>query len=274
MNKINELRKDFAIIHLWSILMNTFNKTIDFGYMQKRELIEIGETAGNVPVRLVLFCVDMMRIGMAEVYGHVGCGESALRQSYVRNECREDKDALPSIVRFFCENMVYIRRRMRFKAKTVDYFFKKALESPKVFSVMKHEGIEGLKHIMHFSGLSMYKLLLVVQSEHVFFALEDIQLVNSAQLDYAMTRMKRAEHVDPGDDRNSSSSMMFMQSVLLGTKEEGVDLWGERGPDMMSYALALVTKLAECSSTSSCSRRRAAAVVVMSDSDFLGGAIF
>ena len=225
-DNIRVLKSKFQMVNLWAVIVTCSMKDIYFGPMTRKDLELVGMCSGGLPFHLVVFCMDTMRIGMAEVYGCFQCGQHTLRMSYMRCGNKSDK-----ILDFFCENMLYLRNRMRFKPHTVEQFLRKALHCPLVKNILTIEGIRGLKHILHFSGISLYHMMVVARCEEVLGTPYDIEQFEAEQLEYAMSNFRRRGHVD-ANMWNEGGEMRLLwfvggENEVNGMQKTGLDRWGK-----------------------------------------------
>lgn len=188
----------------------------------------ISEQFGGIPPTSILFLVDMMRVGMMEVYGcrldademlqsyRRLCGRAHLRHLHER-----DRELLQPVLGFFCQCMLCVRGSVRFEKGFATYLCKRAMAAPLVQTVMKSAGLEGLKRVTHFTGLSLHDLVTVSDGRALFARAEDIAQVDALQVERALGMW----------DRNDVDMPR-------------ADVWGRDGPDMMAHALAMYATLA------------------------------
>jgi hypothetical protein len=214
-------------------------------------LARIGVSVGDMPLASMLFLVDMMRIGMAEVYGHY-FGLKGLLPCY-RRMCgdlnltslgaRERRLLCPMFL-FFCEQMLRLRGRIRFQKGLASYLCKRALEAPLVHNQLNTHRLEGLKDVLHFSGLRLYELAMVSDPARLFASAKWQHALMKRQLqDYAGKGLR----IDADDVCTEQTCHAFLQGPSESVVAHGgVDVWGNSGPDMMHHALTLFTTRAEC----------------------------
>ena len=221
---IAHMKKHFQIMHLVAIIIPCSHN--DFGPVKGEELVMLGKKCGGVSLPVVVFCLDMMRLGMAEIYGCYRCGAEALAESRCRRTYGEEMAVL---LEFFCENMLCIRNKMRFRRSTSTFFFNWAIKgNPALQARLTRDGLGCLKDVLHFSGLSLFQLMLAVKSEDsVFGTPDDRRQMDSAQLSHELALLKLGAY----------------DNLPAAVK---VDLWGNDGPDSMTHSFALFGKLSEC----------------------------
>jgi hypothetical protein len=140
---------------------------------------------------------------------------------------RVGRQRVKQVLRFFCENILNLRWRMRFEEGFVEALLRKSMENLEVRADMRTKGVCGLKEIMHYSGISLYEMLMVVQGERVFASVRDKVVVAKAQVEWAWKKAMDG----------------------MSWQEDGPrDVWGNTGEDMMSNALLLSTTLMFCRS--------------------------
>jgi hypothetical protein len=115
----------------------------------------------------------------------------------------------------------------------------------------KH-GLSSLKSILHFSGISLYELMLVSNASTLFTQAVPRRAVEELQFHkYAMVAMRPLVHFNEGREDCELHLMVrvFCQGCasdqVLQPHMSGVDVWGNRGPDAMSHALSLYVVLTE-----------------------------
>jgi len=202
-------------------------------------ILTVGKEFGGVSPASVLFLIDMMRVSMKEVYGSCVVSERAIWQSY-RRLCgrpfmqklqEHEAQDIKTMLCFFCENMLCVRNRLRYQKGFASYLCRMALEAEQVKAVMKRKGLEGLKHMLHFTGLTLYELMVITDSEDLFLWRDDVEKMDYLQLD----KIFMAE-----DGQHE------LQTFMRGAEAHGtVDAWGHDGPDTMTNAMALFSTIVE-----------------------------
>ena len=177
--------------------------------MKKDVLWLIGASAGGISEASMQFLLDTMRIGMAEVYGcPFACQPYDMLHAY-RRMCGKptllsveavDRGMMGPVLCFFCETMLHLRGRIRFSRGLATYFCKAALESRTVLAGLNKDGLQSLKSILHFSGISLYELMLVSNANVLFSqsgprkAVQELQFHKSA-----MAAMRPLVHSNDGE---------------------------------------------------------------------------
>lgn len=229
---VKELKANFKIADMMGVIVACSTQHFYFdGHMHGAMLTLIGIRYGHgMPLHLVLLILDMMRLGMAHVYGSAVCPAEVLRVSLLRH-----KDDLKELLAFFSENMLYAREKMRFKKGVAAYFFRRAMQNAKVKALMrqninKEGGFDALKPVLHFTGVSLFEIMLLVTSEDLIFA---------CPFDHHMMEQAQLEHMWAAGGNLTG----FVRCEFIANEEERVDAWGRSGEDTMTHALSLSSAL-------------------------------
>ena len=200
---------------------------------------KVGQEFGDMNPDLVIFVIDLVRVNMLEVYGLVVVTEREIVTSYRRlcgrpglttlNEA--ERASMRVLTTFFCDLMLCVRNSLRYNKGFVQFLCKMALEADVVKMVMKKRSLLGLKGILHFTGLTLYEMVKVTDSEDLFLWYEDVEKVDYMHLDEIFL---------------AESGQHELETFMRGAQARGkIDVWGCDGPDMMTNAMALYVNLSE-----------------------------
>jgi hypothetical protein len=163
------------------------------------------------------------------------CGNPGLNQIGGR-----ERRLLAPMLRFFSEQMLNLRGRIRFHPGIATYMCKRALEAPLVCQTLNAERLDGLKDVLHFTGLRLYELALVSDPMKLFVDEGWRRALMKRQLHEYAGRGLWLVADEAGDDCTERMCHAFLHGPSESiVKETGLDAWGNSGPDMMNNALAL-----------------------------------